>query len=74
MGVTTIKVSSDLRDRIAQGAAAEGLSAAQLIAQLLDERDRRARLDAVRAAHAAADPAYVAETQEWDGAVGDGLA
>jgi uncharacterized membrane protein len=74
MSATTIKVSKDLRDRIARRAAAEGLTAGELITRLLDERDRQVRLAAVRAAYAERDASYDAETQAWDAAAGDGLA
>lgn len=74
MSVTTIKVSKDLRDRIASSAAEQGVSAAGLIAQLLDERERQDRLAAVARAYAAREPSYDTETQAWDRLADDGLA
>lgn len=73
MTATTLKVSKDLRDRIARLAGARGLSAGDLLAQLLDEQDRQARLAAVRSAYASADSSYAEETRAWDAAASDGL-
>lgn len=72
--VTTIKVPKELRDRIASQAADRGVTAAQLLDELLRERERRARLDAVRAAYADRDAAYTAEVDVWDTTSADGLA
>jgi hypothetical protein len=71
--MTTIKVPKQLRQRVADGAAREGLTAADLISTLLDEYERRRRFDAVRQAYAADDPTYIEETEVWDAAIGDGL-
>lgn len=73
MTATTIKVSQELRDRIARQAADRGLTAAELLAQLLDERDRQARLEAVRAAYLTPDASYAAEVAAWDAVAADGL-
>ena len=73
MTATTLKVSKELRDRIAQLAAARGVSAGDLLAQLVDEQERRARLAAVQAAYAARDAAYDDETRAWDAAAADGI-
>jgi hypothetical protein len=70
---TTIKVPKALRERISLDAAKEGVSAAQLIATMLAERERGARFRAVRAAYETADDAYRAETDEWDSLAGDGF-
>ncbi|MHB8961322.1 MAG: ribbon-helix-helix protein [Candidatus Limnocylindrales bacterium] len=70
--VTTIKVPKELRDRIARQAADRGVTAAQLLDELLQERERRARLDAVRAAYADRDAAYTAEVDVWDTTLADG--
>jgi len=70
---TTIKVSKPLRDRLAQQAAREGRTAAGLIADLLDERERVARFRAVARAHAGADEAYREEAEAWDVLNADGL-
>lgn len=73
VNATTLKVSKDLRDRIARLASARGVSAGDLLAQLIDEQDRQARLAAVRAAYASADTSYATETQLWDATSADGL-
>lgn len=73
--MTTIKVPKHLRERLSRNAGRAGLTAAALISELLDERERQARFEAVRHAYeASADDAYAAETQEWDSLAGDGLA
>ena len=73
--MTTIKVPKHLRERLSRHAGRAGLTAAALISDLLDERERQARFEAVRHAfEASADDAYAAETQEWDSLAGDGLA
>ena len=51
--VTTIKVPKSVRERIAARANEQHITAAEVITQLLDEADRRARFDAVRAAYIA---------------------
>jgi len=72
--VTTIKVPTELRDRLARHAAREGHTAASLIATLLDDLDRHRRFAAVRDAYAQADGAYRSEVDEWDRLSDDGLA
>jgi macrodomain Ter protein organizer (MatP/YcbG family) len=73
--MTTIKVSKHLRERLSRNAGRAGLTAAALISELLDERERQARFEAVRRAYEdSADDAYAAETQEWDSLAGDGMA
>jgi hypothetical protein len=64
--MTTIKVSKALRDRLAHEASAQGVATAELIKRLLDRSEREARFDAVRAAYAQEDPAYRAETEQWE--------
>jgi hypothetical protein len=71
--VTTIKVPKSVRERVAARANEQHITAAEVITQLLDEADRRARFDAVRAAYADPDPAYRDETETWDTLAGDGL-
>jgi hypothetical protein len=71
--MTTIKIPKQLRARVAEGAAREGVTAAALIATLLDEYERRLRFEAVRQAYADVDQSYVDETRAWDAVVGDGL-
>lgn len=69
--MTTIKVPKELRERVAVGAAEQGLTAAELIASLLDERERQARFRSVRACYATTDEGYAAETAEWDALAGE---
>lgn len=73
--MTTIKVPKSLRQRIAREAAREGSTAAALLSRLLDDHDRQARFEAVRAAYAEemSDTSYDDELRLWDQTVGDGL-
>ena len=65
---TTIKVPSELRDRISASARSRGTTAAGLLAELLDEHERAERFAAVKAAYArlAPDDDYWAETRTWE--------
>jgi hypothetical protein len=67
---TTIKVSDELRDRLKQQAARDGLTLGAHLAQLADADDRRWRLESLRAAVARTSEAdrasYAAETSEWE--------
>lgn len=66
---TTIKVPVALRDRVNRDAAARGLTAAELLTELVEEYERRARLDAFGAAFARADDAddgYASEQKVWE--------
>jgi hypothetical protein len=72
--VTTIKVPRSLRERIAARAGQQRMTAAEVIAELLDDADRRARFQAVREAYASTDDAsYREETEAWDSLADDGL-
>lgn len=71
--MTTIKVPRQLRERIAREAADFGGTAAELVTELLDEHDRRARFDAVRQAYVSNDSTYADETEDWDTLADDGL-
>lgn len=71
--LTTIKVPKHLRARIAALAGQRRRTAAEVIEELLDDADRRARFDAVRAAYANTDTSYVDETETWDTLADDGL-
>ena len=72
--MTTIKVSKRLRDRIARDAAREGLTAAGLLANLIDAHERADRFAAVRRAYDSdLDPEYRAELDSWGTLAGDGL-
>jgi len=72
MTATTIKVSTDLRQRINQGATACGLTAAGFIAELLEEHERAERFAAFGRAFAGADSGYQAEVELWDATSADG--
>ncbi len=69
--MTTIKVTTELRDRINDDARATGVSAAGLIERLLDAYERRRRMDAFGRAVSAADGGYWDEFHEWDIALAD---
>jgi hypothetical protein len=71
MGTTTIKVSTELRDRINRDAQERGLPAAGLIESLLDAYERRRRMEAFGRAFRGADPEYWDEFTSWDLAVDD---
>jgi len=64
--VTTIKVPRSLRERIATRANEQRKTAAEVITELLDDADRRARFDAVRASYVQVDASYLEETEAWD--------
>lgn len=70
---TTIKVSTELRDRINRDAKEQGLTAAGLLERLLDAYDRRRRMDAFGRAFQSADQSYRDELRAWDIALDDGL-
>ncbi len=73
MAATTIKVPSELRDRINQDASERGVTAAGLIEGLLDAYERRQRMEAFGRAFRGADREYWDEFRAWDVALGDGL-
>lgn len=81
MSVTSIKVSVELRDRLAAVAARDygGGSLGDALGRLLSEHEgARLRADIVTAyerlrADAPAWDDYVAELAEWDGVAADGL-
>ena len=68
--LTTIKVPQQLRQRIAGGAAEEGVTAAVFLTGLVDRYDRDRRFAQVRRAYAGydsgADSDYAELTQTWD--------
>jgi hypothetical protein len=70
---TTIKVPAELRDRINRDASDRGLTAAGLIAELIDDYERAQRFTAFGRAFSAADDAYRREVELWDSVSGDGL-
>jgi hypothetical protein len=71
--VTTIKVPRSLRERIARDASARGVTAAALIAELVDRYERERRLAAVGRAYESVDPDYAEETAAWHATSADGL-
>jgi hypothetical protein len=70
MSTTTIKVSTQLRDRINRDARERGIPAAGLIENLLDEYERRRRMEAFGRAFRVADAEYWDEFTSWDLCVG----
>ena len=74
MSTTTIKVTTERRDRLHAQAAQEGRTMGSLVEELLDEHLRRQRFQRLRAAYAASvDTAYLDEVREWDETSSDGL-
>jgi len=69
MTVTTIKVSSETRDRLKAQAAAAHVSLGAHLARLADAADRGLRFESLRTAITATPTdvraAYDAETDEW---------
>lgn len=68
MPATTIKVPSELRDRINRGAQDRGLTAAGLIEDLLDTDEGRQRMESFGLAFRRADDRYWEEFGAWDAA------
>jgi hypothetical protein len=64
--MTTIKVPTELRDRINRDAKERGLPAAGLIESLLDAYERRRRMEAFGRAVRGADTEYWDEFASWD--------
>ncbi|MCI9888026.1 toxin-antitoxin system protein [Micrococcales bacterium 31B] len=74
MNMTTIKVSTELRDRIKCGSKERGLPAARLIESLLDAYERCRRMESFDRAFRGADAEYWDDFTPWDlseGAVPD---
>ncbi len=72
MSTTTVKVSTELRDRINSEARARGTTAASFIEIILDDYLRRQRMEAFGAAIRGADEAYWDEFHQWDVTLSDG--
>lgn len=70
MSTTTIKVSTELRDRINRDAQERGLPAAGLIESLLDAYERRRRMESFGEAFRGAGDEYWDEFASWDLAFG----
>lgn len=74
---STIKVSTDLRDRLNARARNQGVTVAQSIERLLAHSERAEFFAVMRAQYAAMSPddraEYEAEVRLWDAAAGDGL-
>ena len=67
---TTIKVSDDLRDRLKEQAARDGLTLGAHLARLADAEDRRWRLALLKSSIDASTSddagSYSAETEDWE--------
>jgi hypothetical protein len=76
MALTTIKIPTELRDRISADAKERGVTAAALLSELINDYERARRFAAIREAYANLPPDddYWAETRDWDTLSGDGLA
>lgn len=72
MSTTTVKVSTELRDRINREAGARGTTASSFIEMILDDYVRRQRMEAFGAAIRGADQDYWDEFHEWDVTLNDG--
>ncbi|MEI6363878.1 MAG: toxin-antitoxin system protein [Actinomycetes bacterium] len=77
MTATTIKVSSETRDKINALAAQEGLTAGSVIEKVLEAYLWRQRVDEakrqMRSAPKEVWDEYMAEVAEWDASLSDGL-
>lgn len=67
---TTIKVNDELRDRLKDQAAREGLTLGAHLSRLADAEDRRLRLQTLKTAIANTSPSnagsHAAESAEWE--------
>lgn len=77
MAATTIKVSSDLRDRLNAQARKEGATVAQVIEELLSERDRAERFRQLKEDMTAMSAEelrdYMMQVSAWGSTLGDGM-
>lgn len=65
MTMTTIKVSTETRDRLKAQAAAAQVSLGEHLARLATAADRGLRFEALRVAVGATQPELTAEDEEW---------
>jgi len=65
MTMTTIKVSTETRDRLKAQASAAHVSLGEHLTRLASAADRGLRFEALRAAVAATGPEPTAEDHEW---------
>lgn len=77
MAATTIKVSTEVRDRLNALAAEEGLTAGRLVEKLMEEYLWKIKVETAGRQMRAMTPAeradYMAEVAEWDATLSDGL-
>ena len=77
MAATTIKVSSELRDRLNEVAAERGLTAGSLVEKLLDDWLWQQQVELAKSQMRAASKEtwddYLAEAKAWDVTLSDGL-
>ena len=77
MAATTIKVSTEVRDRLNALAAEEGLTAGSLVEKLMEEYLWKIKVETAGRQMRAMSPAeradYMAEVAEWDATLSDGL-
>ncbi len=77
MAATSIKVSTEVRDRLNALAAQEGLTAGSLVEKLMEEYLWKIKVETAGRQMRAMTPAeradYMAEVAEWDATLSDGL-
>lgn len=77
MAATTIKVSTEVRDRLNALAAKEGLTAGSLVEKLMEEYLWKLKVEEAGRQMRAMTPVeradYMAEVAEWDETLQDGL-
>lgn len=74
MALTTIKVTTEVRDRLSSDARSQHQPIGQFLASLLDDWERRQRMDALARSIQSSPPdqAYWSEFADFD-AIGSGL-
>ncbi|MFV0532808.1 MAG: hypothetical protein ACK5MR_04035 [Cumulibacter sp.] len=73
---TTIKVSTEVRDRLNSAASVRGVTPGVLVEELIADYERARWFEAIRDRYDALpdEDDYVTETSAWDVTAGDGLA